>query len=558
MLHVRITHIPSLLLALATALIAPARAAPGALDISLPVGTFRGVSTAQGIEKWLGIRYAQAPVGPLRFKAPVPVPNASADAGVIDASAFGNACPQLAIDLGVPFDLGAPIAEDCLFLNGGQYTTGAASQPSFDPTRKTLSFSSEFSLNPPLLGIIQRSVTTQRPIVFVSMYVCPQNPSARRTHPGKRRNYRVNTFGFLASASVAPEDLNAGLLDQRLALEFVQDNIAAFGGDPDKVTIWGQSAGAGSVEAHIIYSTSRKLFRAGIAESPVGPLATNSKTSPPASVYDEPGKPFAQLLANTGCSAGPDAIACLQAVPFDTLLSISNSMISVVLNNQLWQPSIGPQGSFAPTRASTLIEAGEFRHDVAYLAGTNLNEGTRFSVELLPMNAEARTPRESDELFETFIRALLIDSSTVTRPTFERLFELFPTSTTKEIPFATGNELFDRGEAWYTDEMFVAPRRLFFEHAAPMQDVFAYRFAERVPGSNVTLGVAHAAELPLIFSLPTGEAAVEDDFSTTMLDFWLTFVHEMNPGDNWPKYTLENRSVLQLQRDNITTIPDGD
>ncbi|KAG6885766.1 hypothetical protein C0992_004909 [Termitomyces sp. T32_za158] len=451
------------------ALVTTSRCVPTAtepLDISLPIGTFRGVTTAQGIEKWIGIRYAQAPVGPLRFKAPVPVPAASPDAEVIDALTFGNACPQL------PSDLGAPIAEDCLFLNvfrpngtsssaslpvlvwihGGQYTSGAASDPLYDPTR-----------------IIQRSVTTQRPVLFVSI------------------NYRLNTFGFLSSASVAPEDLNAGLLDQRLALEFVQDNIAAFGGDPNKVTIWGQSAGAGSVEAHIIYPASRKLFRAGMAESPVGPF----KTSPPASVYDEPDKPFARLLANTGCSAGPDAITCLQAVPFDVRASslfLVNSMISVVLNDQLWQPSIGPPGSFALTRASTLIEAGEFRHDVAYLAGTNLNEGTRFSVTLLPMNAEARTPRESDALFETFIRALLIDNSTVTQPTFERLFELFPTTITRQIPFATGNELFDRGEAWYTDEMFVAPRRLFFEHAAPVQDVFAYHFTEFIPGNNVTLG----------------------------------------------------------------------
>ncbi|KAG6881123.1 hypothetical protein C0992_001769 [Termitomyces sp. T32_za158] len=67
--------------------------------------------------------------------------------------------------------------------------------------------------------------------------------------------------------------------------------------------------------------------------------------------------------------------------------------------------------------------------------------------------------------------------------------------------------------------------------------------------------VAHASELPLLFQLPTGEAAVEDEFSTTMLDFWLAFVNDMNPG-NWPKYTLENRSVLQLKRDNITTVPD--
>ncbi|KAG6895346.1 hypothetical protein C0992_001719, partial [Termitomyces sp. T32_za158] len=454
-------HILSLLALITTSRCVPTATEP--LDISLPIGTFRGASTAQGIEKWIGIRYAQAPVGSLRFKAPVPVPAASPDAKVINALTFGNACPQL------PSDLGAPIAEDCLFLNAewNVLFRRAASEPLYDPTR-----------------IIQRSVTNQRPILFVSMYVPPESTTLKVDL--RNSNYRLNTFGFLSSASVAPEDLDAGLLDQRLALEFVQDNIAAFGGDPDKVTIWGQSAGAGSVEAHIIYPASRNLFRAGMAESPVGPF----KTSPPASVYDEPGKPFARLLANTGCSAGPDAIACLQAVPFDVRASpfLVNSMISVVLNDQLWQPSIGPPGSFASTRASTRIKAGEFRHDVAYLAGTNLNEGTSFSVTLLPMNAEARTPRESDVLFETFIRALLIDNSTVTQPTFQRLFELFPTTTTRDIPFATGNELFDRGEAWYTDEMFVAPRRLFFEHAAPVQDVFTYHFAEFIPGNNVTLG----------------------------------------------------------------------
>jgi len=79
------------------------------LDVSLKIGSFRGVSTANGTEKWLGIPFAESPVGPLRFKAPVPI--AKAFKGINNASSFGNACPQ------PPGNLGAAVAEDCLFLN---------------------------------------------------------------------------------------------------------------------------------------------------------------------------------------------------------------------------------------------------------------------------------------------------------------------------------------------------------------------------------------------------------------------------------------------------------
>ncbi|TFY55649.1 hypothetical protein EVG20_g9246, partial [Dentipellis fragilis] len=160
-----------------------------------------------GTEHWLGIPYAQPPVGNLRFKAPVPI--LLPRRGLQNATAFGDACPQAAAST-----LGAPIGEDCLYLNvwrpknttarerlpvlvwihGGYFMQGAASDPAFDPTR-----------------MIQRSVSNGKPILFVSL------------------NYRVNTFGFIASEHIAAQDLNAGLQDQRLALEFVQDNIAAFG-----------------------------------------------------------------------------------------------------------------------------------------------------------------------------------------------------------------------------------------------------------------------------------------------------------------------------------------
>ncbi|KAG6809939.1 hypothetical protein H0H92_014005 [Tricholoma furcatifolium] len=473
------------------------------LDVPLASGTFRGVTTSEGVEEWLGIRFALPPVGSLRFKAPVPVPVSSGiNTTVVDASTFGDACPQR------PGNLGAPMGEDCLFLN----------------------FKKLIATH--LTGIIQRSVTNGKPIMFVST------------------NYRVNTFGFIASSTVAPEDLNAGLHDQRLALEFVQDNIAAFGGDPSKVTIWGQSAGAGSVEAHLIFPANRTLFRAAMADSPVGPF----KTSPPASVYDESDKPFGRLLTNTGCSD----LECLRALPFETLLNISNALIDTVVNGQLWQPAVGPPGSFVPERASLRIRRGDFLH-LPFLAGTNLNEGTIFSETLLPLDPPNSATASTADFF-SFIRSLLIDDSKLTDPVLTELANLFPDNLAFEemIPFETGNEIFDRGAYWYGAQMFLGPRRLLFGAAADKQAIFGYHFTEFIPGNNITFGVAHASELQLLYGPLTGPAAVETDFANTMLDFYLNFINDMTPGEGWPQYTLDTRLLLQLQRGNITPVPDGE
>ncbi|KAI0321758.1 alpha/beta-hydrolase [Amylostereum chailletii] len=428
-------------------------------EVILSTGTFRGLTTPNGTDRFLGVPYAQPPVGNLRFKAPVAI--TTPFPGIQDALQFGS--------------------------------------------------------------IINRSVEIGKPIVFVSI------------------NYRLNTFGFLASTHVPVEDLNAGLQDQRAAFTFIQENVAEFGGDPDK------SAGAGSVEAQIIFPSNRSLFRGAIMDSMTGPF----KNSPAPSTFDLPGKPFDITLKAVDCPAGPAAFACLQQAPFDLLVNFSNTQISDTLNNQFWEPTIAP-GSFSPVRASSKVAAGDFLH-IPMIAGTNLNEGATFTDTILGLNS---TGAAQDSLFDKFILESVIDQTKVTSDVLSRIHSLYPANT-PTLPFSTGDSLFDRASAWYGDNMFLAARRRFVDSAASLQPVFAYHFREFIPGNNVTFGVAHASELPLLFGGPIPASDVELEFANTYLDFYLNFISDLNPGPAWPQFSPETNLILQLKRDNITPIVDN-
>ncbi|KAN0113404.1 Alpha/Beta hydrolase fold [Russula decolorans] len=427
--------------------------------VTLSSGTFRGLAV-NGTVRWLGIPYAQPPLGSLRFEVPIPISRPVE--GIQDALNFSYACPQ-------PLPT-ARFSEDCLYLNvwrpqqtsstaklpvlvwihGGAYNIGTASDPTLDGTR-----------------IVTRSIAIGKPIILVTI------------------NYRVNTFGFLASSHVPLGNLNIGLQDQRAAFEFVQDNIAEFGGDREKVTVGGQSAGAGSVEAHILFPASRSLFRAAIMDSSTGPF----KSSPPPSTYDEPGKPFNALLKATGCSANSTAVTCLKAVPSEILMNISNTFISSTLNHQLWQPTIAP-GSFVHVRASAKIALGDFVH-VPMIAGTNLNEGTSFSTSLFGLGLSGSAEVTA---FEQFVKASNIDESKITQDTLDEIVHAYPANT-EQLSFSTGDSLFDRAAAWYGDSMFLAPRRRFTAAAAKLQPVFTYFFTEFVPGDSPALGGTWASRV---------------------------------------------------------------
>ncbi|CAK7230159.1 hypothetical protein SBRCBS47491_007491 [Sporothrix bragantina] len=238
------------LIVLAT-LVAKVYAATSPLTVSLGYAAYTGVHNAStGLDIWKGIRYAQPPVGQLRWQVPRPIPrDTNASSTSIAADSFGPACPQSLPNVPGASSLFLPGNEDCLFLN--VYAPGAGN----------LSTSNNTTGRPVLvwlhgggygegdatqdLSAFLMATRQKTPIVAVSV------------------QYRLGAFGFLASNEVRDRgQLNAGLLDQRAAFQWVQQHIDKFGGDPSRVTLAGESAGAGSVLLHSVAAdnNSQTLF----------------------------------------------------------------------------------------------------------------------------------------------------------------------------------------------------------------------------------------------------------------------------------------------------------
>jgi triacylglycerol lipase len=182
-------------------------------------------------------------------------------------------------------------------------------------------------------------------------------------------NYRLSAWGFLASSQISGSgNTNLGLRDQRLALQWVQENIAAFGGDPEKVTIWGESAGAISVGFHLTAFGGRddKLFRAGIMESGGSIAAQAGNYTSSQADYDE-------IASKVGCSNMIDSLQCLREVPFEKLNAILNGTDGTSDYN-FW-PMV--DGDIIRNWGSFQLDQHAFVK-VPIIAGTNTDEGTAF------------------------------------------------------------------------------------------------------------------------------------------------------------------------------------
>ena len=325
------------------------------LVASLDYGTFQGsYSSTYNISYWRKIPFAAPPTGENRFRAPQPpIPLTN---GTYDSDQNFDFCPQRTVSNLSPGTSQLLIlvqqvngSEDCLYL--GLYSRPWTSSQPLRPV-VVVYFGGAFiegggSFTLPPAGYPVLNVSESNDFIFV--------------YP----NYRVNAFGFLPGAEIAvssTSDLNPGLLDQQAALLWTNKYIEQFGGDPKNVSIWGQSAGAGSVVAQVIANggkTNPPLFSKALASSPFWPKTYKYDAPEAQAIYD--------TLANlTGCT-GPDSLSCLKTVDVQTIrtaaLEISSSH-TYNTSSYTWAPVI--DGTFLPQTLSQATIKGQVNIDFGF------------------------------------------------------------------------------------------------------------------------------------------------------------------------------------------------
>ncbi len=432
-------------------------------------GMLRGASS-DGIERFLGIPYAAAPTGDLRWQAPRPVDGWN---NVRDASEFGPICAQSR----PPDQAGPPMSEDCLTLNvwapadaadplpvmvwihGGGHQFGSGRDPAFDGT--------EFAKD----GIVLVTI-----------------------------NYRLGALGFMAHPELTAEapygsSGNYGILDQIAALRWIQQNIAAFGGDPGNVTIFGESAGAGAVNILQASPLAEGLFHKAIGES-------TSQMDPDGGIIGrkdlesagEYGEAFAEKF-------GAHSIAEMRALPMEKILSEFTFF---------WPTE--RDGYVLPDLVYNIFAEGR-QNDVPTLVGSNSYEGSTIRMEWVKPDEEERA--EFDAFYEGAEDKLAQSATDAVQ---------WQMRSWAELQSRTGEE-----------------------------DAWLYWFDRAWPGKP-ELGAFHGGEIVYVFETLESEDQLwtEEDrqLSDLMSSYWANFARQGDPNGpglpHWPAYDPEEPRLMEL------------
>lgn len=428
--------------------------------VEIDSGLIQG-ETQDGVETYFGIPYATPPVGDLRWQAPQLVETWKK---VKKTTAFSPICLQpQEID---PNTSEQEMSEDCLYLNiwtpanqenlpvmvwihGGAFLVGSGS-----------------------LDMYNGHNLASKGVVVVTI------------------NYRLGSLGFLAH----PDGLsgNYAFLDQLAALQWVQRNIEKFGGDPNKVTIFGESAGAMSTTTLMLSPLSENLFHRVIAQS--GSPIINKYIFP-----DSPGdlqkafKVGKQFEIALGC----DSLVCMRSKTGEELLVAANSTFKLAVGGLQFGPVV--DGNFLPDSPENLLSKGEFKK-VPLLIGSNADEGTLF------------VEGESTESYHAWAEQF---------------------STEETLP-TTFSEL-------YTQTLFTKPAKV-VASSFKESPVYLYEFTHVLKTEDGELfGAFHGVEIPYVFGNLNDEYSDEDfALSEKMINYWVNFAKTGNPNslglEEWPVY----------------------
>lgn len=494
-------------------------------------GPLQGV-LRNGGRQFLGVPFAADASGPNRWSPPQPVAPWSSP---FDASSFGPGCMQRHNNLSP-----ANVSENCLTLNVFAPLQGEALPVMFWIHGGRFD---EGDKGGATLQLYNGGNISKLGVVVVAA------------------NYRLGALGWLD----LPQDLgtslrgNFGLMDQRYALRWVQRNIQAFGGDPRRVTIWGESAGAMSVGIHLAAAKSRPLFSQAILESYVG---VGFKTHAMAAEY---GRQFVAAFPNCSSLRSEDLLACLRSLSSAAVLDVkpeiseerlvaeislhpANKIAYGLGYGMIWMPSID-EDEF-PEQVLDVFARGA-QHKVPTLVGSNSDEATAAKIYANRLEVGVALSGIFGPSAWNKIRTLYPQGSLLKK-------DLQPLS------------------AIVTDFAFRCPG-MWMLRAQVMAGVpaFGYRFAHHPSLRNFashfglpqqcessSIGaVCHGVELPWVFQnymiwTPTKG---EEKLGTTMGDFWSSFARDGRPtssSQNWPEYGSEERNIrfdAGVESTNITT-----
>ncbi|KAL3422519.1 extracellular lipase [Phlyctema vagabunda] len=476
-------------------------------SVTLRQGTFLGAdlkrSLPQILEQFLGVPYGLSTAGEGRFRPPLPVlPSKS----TFYATKFGQRCPS-----GMPD--GIPMGEDC--LNANIY------RPKERPVGKRLPVVIHFhggSFNfgcGPARDIPSLVAWSTEPILGVTF------------------NYRLGAFGFLPIEGA----LNLGLKDQALLLQWVQENIAEFGGDPDNVTLMGVSAGAHSIGHHVMHQKSPSLFHKAIMESG----ATTARAVYPHTnlLHVNQLRTFTRY-AGLGSVPSSDLLTALRSLSQEAIKVASETTFATYNAAVLWpfQPVIDGPGGIIPVAPIKAWEAGDWAR-IPILTGFNTNEGAAFVPPLICSSAQ----------FTHFFRTLLPSLSEDDLKQLDTVYpdpDTDPTSKYKESRPGLGSQFF-RLEQAYGQFAYVAPVRQTASFASkkstPESPLYLYHFAVNC---SVNGGANHGDHCEFATYSRVSGSGIEA-ISRAMHDYWTSFIVTGNPNLIAGRY--EDRAVWPAYED---------